>query len=962
MHHGGAGLGRLTQEEGSSFGLTERDVSLMDNIRRLQSDFELEEESEDENETSCFRTQLGRVNVPESQEGGGSIFETLSEDPTGTASVEIDVAGAEVIKTGEQLCEEVSCSQDLPAREGGQATWSVENMRPEHNARDSIFPSHGTGDFQLRGLEASIDAPEVGETLQQEQGPGDQDGDSDSERYDSLYQEHVRRQRDAAPESRVMEEDLEEDDRFEISQPESDSQQQPLMTNLSQRDQQFLASIRQLDQVELEEEEMSDASETDSDEERPETPRLAANRREDITFDTTLPAMHTYLGEFDDVAGGRAFEEGGSLVTLPLFYLDGVVLFPGDSLPLRVIQPRFQSAVRRAMRQTAHACTIAVVLCRGYLHPEGPGVATVGTTAEIRQVKEQDDGTFNIVAKGRQRFYVRRISFEGDDSASAHVQIIPEERPLRMPRAAFGQLAAWPSPQSGRVPSALESRESAGSPTNLSPTTYTRTPRRASTGGIPTSSISRRGRHPPDVSPSSGPRRSRRRVSFDGGAVGGVLGRLRERPGLAVFDFPIEEERETQGATRKADEPAERPPGISGIGAGATPPAGRQGARHVATPRSALFLPAYKRRKQRRLGKDWEVAASAERAPEEEKQGGGREASHGPEIVWPELCPVRHDLVRGITQEEEAGSQAAGDLAETSIGAETVRGVRVGGEATPQNVDIQRLLESRWAGTNCRWGGFQGERHGSRHDQTPPKASPRQSGDTGDGDESTEKWQGVSKAWAADDATWRIRAPLSAWPYWVYRMHDAYVLARRVADLMRQVVPARKVDDLLNEPEALSYYVASNLPLQDATRQELLETVGTVYRLRKETKILETLDKLRCKACEVVIASKSDLMVMSADGPIGAYVNPHGHIHETLTLRRVQGLALDGFQETENSWFPGYAWTIAHCQNCGYHMGWKFTAVRPGMTPDCFWGVTRAHLAESTASEHQSDPIQMFTW
>jgi cereblon len=49
-----------------------------------------------------------------------------------------------------------------------------------------------------------------------------------------------------------------------------------------------------------------------------------------------------------------------------------------------------------------------------------------------------------------------------------------------------------------------------------------------------------------------------------------------------------------------------------------------------------------------------------------------------------------------------------------------------------------------------------------------------------------------------------------------------------------------------------------------------------VYRLRKEIKILETLDKLKCKACESVVASKTDLMVMSADGPIGAYVNAHG--------------------------------------------------------------------------------------
>lgn len=301
------------------------------------------------------------------------------------------------------------------------------------------------------------------------------------------------------------------------------------------------------------------------------------------------------------------------------------------------------------------------------------------------------------------------------------------------------------------------------------PTLLCRTPRRASTGGIPTASTSRRVRHPPDVSPSSGPRRSRRRVSFDGGALGGTTERLRERRGLAVFDFPIEEERETQGATRKEDGPAEQSPGISGFGVAATPPAVRLGTRHVVTPRSALFLPAYKRRKQRELGNLVEAAGCAGGVPEAGKSGGGREKSRGPEIVWPELCPVRHDLVRGTTQESGAGSEAGGGVAELRIGAGMIWGDESSAEATPRNVDAERLLGSRWAGPSGRWGTFQNEGHGSRQERTPPKSSPCESGNAGDEEKSTENWQGVSKAWAADDATWRIRAPLSAWPYWVYR-------------------------------------------------------------------------------------------------------------------------------------------------------------------------------------------------
>ena len=27
----------------------------------------------------------------------------------------------------------------------------------------------------------------------------------------------------------------------------------------------------------------------------------------------------------------------------------------------------------------------------------------------------------------------------------------------------------------------------------------------------------------------------------------------------------------------------------------------------------------------------------------------------------------------------------------------------------------------------------------------------------------------------------------------------------------------------------------------------------------------------------------------------------------------------------EQSWFPGYSWTIIYCQRCLFHLGWRFT-------------------------------------
>ena len=62
---------------------------------------------------------------------------------------------------------------------------------------------------------------------------------------------------------------------------------------------------------------------------------------------------------------------------------------------------------------------------------------------------------------------------------------------------------------------------------------------------------------------------------------------------------------------------------------------------------------------------------------------------------------------------------------------------------------------------------------------------------------------------------------------------------------------------------------------------------------------------LCCRECSQLIANKKDVFSMSLEGPMGAYVNPGGYVHETLTVYKAQGLNLIGRASTENSWFPG---------------------------------------------------------
>lgn len=46
---------------------------------------------------------------------------------------------------------------------------------------------------------------------------------------------------------------------------------------------------------------------------------------------------------------------------------------------------------------------------------------------------------------------------------------------------------------------------------------------------------------------------------------------------------------------------------------------------------------------------------------------------------------------------------------------------------------------------------------------------------------------------------------------------------------------------------------------------------------------------------------------------------------------------------------------LLHCRTCGQHLGWRFTATRPGLMPRSFWGIRRPGLLCATAPAGSSD-------
>lgn len=70
-------------------------------------------------------------------------------------------------------------------------------------------------------------------------------------------------------------------------------------------------------------------------------------------------------------------------------------------------------------------------------------------------------------------------------------------------------------------------------------------------------------------------------------------------------------------------------------------------------------------------------------------------------------------------------------------------------------------------------------------------------------------------------------------------------------DMWKQISGAPKIHNLVKNPDILSFYIASRLPLSQTTRQELLEIHGVSYRLQRELQLLKRFNIVRCKSCQV---------------------------------------------------------------------------------------------------------------
>jgi len=116
--------------------------------------------------------------------------------------------------------------------------------------------------------------------------------------------------------------------------------------------------------------------------------------------------------------------------TIPLFPL-GTVLFPGMLLPLRIFEPRYRRLMEWLLnRPEGTAREFGVVAIRQGWEVGADGVGAlypIGCTATVRRADLLDDGSYDIVTIGADRFRLESVDASSRPYMQAQVERLPHE-------------------------------------------------------------------------------------------------------------------------------------------------------------------------------------------------------------------------------------------------------------------------------------------------------------------------------------------------------------------------------------------------------------------------------------------------------------------------------------------------------------------------------------------------------
>ena len=108
------------------------------------------------------------------------------------------------------------------------------------------------------------------------------------------------------------------------------------------------------------------------------------------------------------------------LLTVPLFPLPGAILFPRSQIPLHIFEPRYREMVKDAIDGPGR---IAMIQPHRLDDDNQAPLYSAGCIGELVGIEELDDGRFNIVLHGSNRFRLVREVTEDSPYRCAEVDI-----------------------------------------------------------------------------------------------------------------------------------------------------------------------------------------------------------------------------------------------------------------------------------------------------------------------------------------------------------------------------------------------------------------------------------------------------------------------------------------------------------------------------------------------------------
>jgi len=115
---------------------------------------------------------------------------------------------------------------------------------------------------------------------------------------------------------------------------------------------------------------------------------------------------------------------------LPLFPLK-TVLLPGNSLPLKIFEPRYSDMIAGCMRETKPFGV--VLIYQGQETDSEVEIFTIGTSAAVIDWQNRDDGLLGITVKGQQRFQVVSTRTKNSGLLVAEIDFLEEEAEHQVP-------------------------------------------------------------------------------------------------------------------------------------------------------------------------------------------------------------------------------------------------------------------------------------------------------------------------------------------------------------------------------------------------------------------------------------------------------------------------------------------------------------------------------------------------